>query len=138
MEVKETHPAPSSLKKSPSPAPRKPHPHSGNSAPSGRGGGGGGAIGEVSERLEMYKHGIQQAEAAGESSKVRRYKRSVATLEQVCCMVHCNEGSNEEQLHSDISYGPIVLYREVQLHYYDSFQGPNVERFHCTSELRIS
>ena len=40
-------------------------------------------MGAVSERLDLYKRGIQNAEATGESSKVRRYKRSLATLEQV-------------------------------------------------------
>lgn len=47
------------------------------------GGGGGGAVAEISERLELYRKAVQQAQAAGESSKVRRYKRSITTIEQV-------------------------------------------------------
>ena len=44
----------------------------------------------VSERLDLYKCAVQQAEAAGESSKVRRYKRSITTLEQVrVCVCVC-------------------------------------------------
>ena len=95
METEDTPPPPDPApKKSPAPSPRKQPPHSGNSAsiaksPSGGVGGTksprkeGGAVGEVSERLDVYRRAIQQAEAAGESSKVRRYKRGLTTLEQV-------------------------------------------------------
>ena len=40
-------------------------------------------VSQVVERIEIYRQAIQQAEAAGESSKVRRYKRSMTPLEQV-------------------------------------------------------
>lgn len=96
METEDTPPPPDPApKKSPAPSPRKQPPHNGNSAsiaksPSGGVGGAsksprreGGAVGEVLERLDVYRHAIQQAEATGESSKVRRYKRGLTTLEQV-------------------------------------------------------
>ncbi|XP_019850043.1 PREDICTED: coiled-coil and C2 domain-containing protein 1-like [Amphimedon queenslandica] len=34
----------------------------------------------ISERLKMYQEGLKAAETAGDSSKIRRYKRSVETL----------------------------------------------------------
>lgn len=37
----------------------------------------------VSDRLELYKQALKQAEGAGEGAKARRYKRSIASLEQV-------------------------------------------------------
>ena len=37
----------------------------------------------VSDRLELYKQALRQAEGAGEGAKARRYKRSIASLEQV-------------------------------------------------------
>ena len=46
-------------------------------------GSGGGVVSQVSERVENYRQAIRQAEAAGEASKVRRYKRFMTTLEQV-------------------------------------------------------
>ncbi len=53
------------------------------SSSGGGGGAGGGAVAEVSERLELYRKAVQQAQESGESSKVRRYKRSLTTIEQV-------------------------------------------------------
>ena len=77
MEVDDTPPAPAP-KKSPTPSPRsRPIPTTASR------GGGGGAAGEVSDRLDLYKRAVQQAELAGEGAKVRRYKRSITTLEQV-------------------------------------------------------
>ena len=43
----------------------------------------GGDVKAVSERLSLYQQGLQQAEATGESSKARRYKRSLDSLEKV-------------------------------------------------------
>lgn len=80
MEVETTPPEPSP-KKIPAPSPRRPL-HGNTASPKSPSGGG--AVGGVSERLELYKQAVQQAEAAGEGSKVRRYKRSITTLEQVC------------------------------------------------------
>lgn len=79
-------PTPSPPPKSPAPSPRK-SPGNGNSAsvskvPSNHGGGAG-AVGEIVDRLDLYKRAKTQAEAAGENSKVRRYKRSIGTLEEV-------------------------------------------------------
>lgn len=39
-----------------------------------------GDISLISERLKMYQEGLKAAETAGDSSKIRRYKRSVETL----------------------------------------------------------
>lgn len=80
MEVETTHPEPSP-RQVPAPSPRRPL--SGNSGPVSKSPSGGGAVGAVSERLELYKRAVQQSEVAGESSKARRYKRSITTLEQV-------------------------------------------------------
>lgn len=67
----------------PTPAPRKPPqpPHNGNTVAKTTTGGS--VVSEVSERLDLYIRAVQQAEGAGESSKVRRYRRSITTLEQV-------------------------------------------------------
>ncbi len=70
-----------SPKPGPAPSPRRPLSGSSTSVPKSPSGGG--AVGVVSERLQLYKQATQQAEAAGEGSKVRRYKRSITTLEQV-------------------------------------------------------
>lgn len=85
MEVDTSPPAPSPKKKSPTPSPRKPPSSVGSSSSSSSTSvsKGGGAVGEVSDRLDLYRRAVQQAESAGEGSKVRRYKRSLATLEQV-------------------------------------------------------
>ena len=84
MEFEATPPA-LSPKKSPTPSPRKPPSSAGSSSSSSAfAGKGGGAVGEVSDRLDLYRRAVQQAESAGESAKVRRYKRSITTLEQVC------------------------------------------------------
>ena len=87
METEEaTPPKPSPMpKKSPAPSPRKPSAGNDSSAsvPRSLSGKVGGAVGEVSERLDLYRRAVQQAESAGESSKVRRYKRSITSLEQV-------------------------------------------------------
>ena len=72
----------------PKPAPRKPASGGGLSKSPQKGasgGGGGGDAQVVSDRLELYKQALKQAEGAGEGAKARRYKRSIATLEQVQC-----------------------------------------------------
>lgn len=38
----------------------------------------------VSQRLDIYKQAINEAEIAGEGGKAKRYKRGRDTLEQVC------------------------------------------------------
>ena len=43
----------------------------------------GGSVGMVTERLDIYKQAIREAESAGDSGKARRYKRGLTTLEQV-------------------------------------------------------
>ena len=97
-EPAETEPEPTSRPQpasqlAPKPAPRKPPTSGGSSSTSpqkgasGGGGGGGGGVQVVSDRLELYKQALNQAEAAGEGSKARRYKRSIASLEQVCVCV---------------------------------------------------
>ena len=87
MEREATPPKPSPRKAPPPAAGKSPQSSSSasrvSSGGSSAGSGVGGAVGTVSERLDMYKHAIQNAESAGEGSKVRRYKRSLATLEQV-------------------------------------------------------
>ena len=40
-------------------------------------------MGVVSQRLAMYQEAVRAAEENGESSKARRYKRGLTTLEQV-------------------------------------------------------
>ena len=84
MEVDATPPKPSPMQV-PALSPRRPLSGAGGGAAAAipKAPSGGGAVGAVSERLELYKRAIQQAEAAGESSKVRRYKRSTTTMEQV-------------------------------------------------------
>lgn len=86
MEVEATPPKPSPIQV-PALSPRRPLSGGTPKSPSG-----GGTVGAVSERLELYKQAVQQAEASGESSKVRRYKRSITALEQV---QYCSMGWGE-------------------------------------------
>ena len=53
----------------------------------------------VGDRLELYKQALKQAEAAGEGAKARRYKRSIASLEQVQVVVVMlwREGERERE-----------------------------------------
>ena len=53
----------------------------------------------VSDRLELYKQALKQAEGAGEGAKARRYKRSIASLEQVQVLVMMlwREGESESR-----------------------------------------
>ena len=80
----EPEPEPRPSLSPPKAAPRKPSPdRSGASKPPQKAVSGGGDVQVVSDRLELYRQALKQAEVAGESSKARRYKRSIATLEQV-------------------------------------------------------
>lgn len=51
----------------------------------------------VGDRLELYKQALKQAEGAGEGAKARRYKRSIASLEQVCGMCSGGDGAMERE-----------------------------------------
>ena len=66
-------------------SPPKPAPPSGSGSSKSpqKGTSGGKDVQVVSDRLELYKQAVQQAEGAGEGAKARRYKRSLANLEQV-------------------------------------------------------
>lgn len=92
-----SRPHPSQL--APKPAPRKPPMSGGSSSTSPQkgasGGSGGGNVQVVGDRLELYKQALKQAEAAGEGAKARRYKRSIASLEQVRGM--CSGGGAMER-----------------------------------------
>ena len=81
----EAEPEPKSSLSPPKPAPRQPSPSGGGptKSPQRRGASGGGEAQVVSDRLELYKQALRQAEGAGEGAKARRYKRSIASLEQV-------------------------------------------------------
>lgn len=82
----EPEPQPKPSLSPPKPAPRKPSPNgSGFSASKSpqKGASGGQDVQVVSDRLELYKSALRQAEGVGEGAKARRYKRSIATLEQV-------------------------------------------------------
>ena len=77
-------PEPPKPQASPKPAPRKPTNGSGSSkSPQKGASGGGGDVQIISDRLELYKQAVKQAEGAGEGAKARRYKRSITSLEQV-------------------------------------------------------
>ena len=83
-ESPEPEPEPKPSLSPPKPAPRRPSPNGSGSSKSPQKGASG-DVQVVSDRLELYKQAVRQAEEAGEGAKARRYKRSITTLEQVQC-----------------------------------------------------
>lgn len=59
----------------------------------------------LQERLDMYQTAIDNAKAAGESSKVRRYDRGLKTLQSMLASVKKGKPINEEEIPPPVATG---------------------------------